>query len=38
MRRVVGDVVAVFDECTNRLWCLGLAVFKDCTEFLELFG
>src|SRR6056297_4351642 len=35
MRWVVGDAVAIFDECMNLTWCPGLAVFENQAELVE---
>ena len=34
--RVVGNAVAVFDECMDLSWCPRLAVFEECTNFVPL--
>jgi len=33
---MVRDIVAIFDECVNLLWCPRLSIFENFTEFIKL--
>jgi len=33
---MIRDIVAIFGECVNLLWCPRLFIFENFTEFIEL--